>query len=224
MLYDTLSWEGVSDIVDFNFYPTGGFYANGSITCAPYAATELDGHDANCTMDHWETCLVSLHQGHEWQLAVSKFLVCFEYWNDADPNALQSCAMDASIGYGDVQTCYETEGEALWEEMVAQPSVLAEAEGIDCYPWVTINGASLDNGVDPGCGLAPGFDLLGAVCGAYNGTKPLSCCLFPDSYEDQYCARFYDDDDASDSGSDGGRDSGSGSAITRPRRRAQAPV
>ena len=53
-----MSWEGVSDIVDFTFFPTAGFYVNGSVECPSFSSSELDGHDANCTMDRWEACLV----------------------------------------------------------------------------------------------------------------------------------------------------------------------
>ena len=53
-LTKTLAAEGLADIVDFSFFPVGGFSRGGKVTCP------VGGSDKDCNMDKIEACVLAV--------------------------------------------------------------------------------------------------------------------------------------------------------------------
>jgi hypothetical protein len=159
----------VNEIVQFSFYPVGGFTNTGinkSVQCPTTSGNDLP--DVDCEGDKYEACLMNVSScvdstcPQETQLGLSQFLDCFEGEHGSQMSSADTCAKAAGFDVGSIHTCYNNAAvkAAVWKSLQARTS--AKRPTLTCFPWVEVNGQVLtDNCFGP---IAKTWPLLKALC------------------------------------------------------------
>jgi len=188
-LLKTLEKPGMNDVVQFTFYPVGGFTnpgINKSVNCPTSVSQDLP--DPHCEGDKYETCLMKVSGCVDntcppaKQLGLSKFLDCFEADDGSQISKAGSCAKAAGFSVDAVDSCYNNVAnkEAAWKSL--QERTQAKRSTLTCFPWVEVDGKVLtDNCFGP---IARTWDLLKALC---DGCKAAGIKL-PAACTPQTCA------------------------------------
>lgn len=185
-LNQTLTAEGVFDIINYQPFPWGNAYYNTSecgtayydkqvgMTCwlkhcggYPPDADCFEGKvlcqhgDVECTANRVEACAVVMYPNNV--KGVSEFMWCME-GNDGRLLSLKYCANMAGLEGNAIQKCFSgTQGDQAMAKIARATAILTPAHlGT---PWVIVNGQTLN---DPST-------LLTAVCAAYEGNSPPGC-------------------------------------------------
>lgn len=183
-LNDTLTAEGVFDVVDYRFFPWGNAFYN-STEC-PYASYSHDGihcwldrcggksppkdcFDGTALCQHGsQECLENLveacakYKNPDDVMAVSVFAWCVE---SSEKLSIETCADMAGLDSGEISDCVSGSDGILANQAVAAATVALDPPHTGT-PWVLVNGKQADTS-----------NLLREVCRAYNGKKPRGCKL-----------------------------------------------
>lgn len=186
-LHETLTAEGVFDIVDYNFYPWGNAYFN-TTKCGTASYDKSvgmscwleqcggDTPDAECftglvMCQHGEqeceenlieACAVYNYPDNV--MGVFEFTYCLEGKNFVTQATVQKCANNAGLDYDKINSCANGKQGEDANKVVAQATAQLEPAHLGT-PWVIVDGEVLDNP----------DNLLSAVCGAYTGPAPAGC-------------------------------------------------
>lgn len=173
----------MNDIVQFTFYPVGGFTnpgINKSVNCPTTDSNDLP--DVDCQGDKYEACLMNVSSCSDntcppaKQLGLSQFLDCFEGLNGSKMSTADGCATAAGFNVEHIHSCYNTavEKTAVWNALQARTS--AKRPTLDCFPWVEVDGKVLTK--DCFGPIAKTWPLLEALCNHSKtaGIKPPPAC------------------------------------------------
>ena len=152
-----MSLDGINSIVDFSFYPVGGFPTSSKPTpqCPP------TGDDKNCSMDALEACLFQQYCfagkcSSMVQKQLIDFLYCFEgvNGNDKSLQTANECAKKVNIDFRRTQTCYKNPitRQKAWEQSLAAALKTGLLRNQKCLPWVALNGKIISNPANATCG------------------------------------------------------------------------
>lgn len=185
-MYDTLSAEGVADILDFNMYPWGNAYFNTSSCATSYydkptglycwikrcnvdspADDCFDGPiwcqhgEQECYDNRLEGCVI--HFSPE-PATYNVFMHCYE-----DSESVDACASKAGFSSSEVASIKScaTAGNKLGDSLEVANAKATIQLGMSKLgtPWVLVNGKYLE---DPD-------SLLQTVCSEYTGSAPAGC-------------------------------------------------
>lgn len=173
----------MNDIVQFTFYPVGGFTnpgINKSVTCPTTSGNDLP--DVDCEGDKYEACLMNVSScvdetcPPKTQLGLSQFLDCFEGQDGSKPSAADACAQQAGFSVPQIHSCYDNAATkaAVWKSLQSRTS--AKRPTLTCFPWVEVDGKVLtDNCFGP---IAKTWPLLKALCDQSKaaGIQPPAAC------------------------------------------------
>lgn len=186
-LNETLTAEGVWDIISYEMVPWGNAYFNtkscgtssydknamfcwvrecgkGASQPLPddcFSAPEMCQHgEHECKADLIEACAIHLYPDRVY----APFVHCFEGQHESDLSAAQPCAEAMGMDWGKIDDC--TSSSLGMELNVANANKTAAIGDSKLgTPWVLVNGEAIDD-VD---------NLLQSVCAAYQGDPPKGC-------------------------------------------------
>ena len=95
----------MNDVTELSFFPVGGFSKSGKTVTCP-----TSGHDADCSGDKYEACLLKIVCGGVVceaadQLRLAQFLQCFEGEFDSAPAQAATCATKAGFDANLIKSC-----------------------------------------------------------------------------------------------------------------------
>lgn len=159
----------MNDIVQFTFYPVGGFTNKGinkTASCPTTGSNDLP--DVDCEGDKYESCLMNVSGCVDntctptKQKSLSQFLDCFEEKHGSALATADACATAAGFDVKQMHSCYDDAAvkAAVWKSLQARTS--AKRPTLTCFPWVEVDGKVLtDNCFGP---IAKTWPLLKALC------------------------------------------------------------
>lgn len=193
-LLSALQTEGVNEVVQLTFWPTGGGsydQKTGNFTNCPTGNVNESIVDEDCIGDQYESCLLMEFCGGSTckaaeQLQLVKFLACFEHEHKADMNFAVSCATKAGFDATKSQKCLDDKDDnktrlAAYETITKGAN--ATGQNVTCFPWVLLNNQTLSSGTGACLGdNASSYELIPAFCKAMllDGVALEAVC-FPDT-------------------------------------------
>ena len=183
-LYPALTTAGISDIVEFTFFPfgnayyqikscPGGAYDHNTRMCwnaacnqtsAPddcFSGTLICQHDEpECYANRVEACAIQHYPNVTQYLG---FINCYESQNEPSNSTLQQCANQMNMKSSELTDCASSKEGLALDSINAKATCLLPG-GHASTPWPVLNGVVVQSG------------LLEAICSAYTGTnKPATC-------------------------------------------------
>lgn len=164
----------MNDIVQFTFYPVGGFTnpgINKSVSCpttSSFTDQPNDLPDVGCEGDKYEACLMNVSGcvddtcPQTKQLGLSHFLDCFEGIDGSAIADADSCATKSGFNVNQIHSCYDnaaTKAE-VWNTLQSRTSAVRPT--LTCFPWVEVDGKVLTN--DCFGPIAKTWPLLKSLC------------------------------------------------------------
>jgi len=181
-LNDTLTAEGVFDIMNYTSVPFGNAFFGPTAKC-PYSEYSGDGihcwldecsvanppsdcftgevhcqhGDEECKVNLYEACAIYLHPKEV--MTVAEYSYCVESGGDTDV-----CATQVGLNQVAIKQCVEGEQGKKANAFVGQETASLNPQHTGT-PWVLVNGKNINAG-----------NLLAEVCNAYTGArKPAGC-------------------------------------------------